>query len=645
MVWALPRPVDDLFVALAGGRDILAGRLGQPDDWAFTTHGRVWLDQNWGTHALLYLAYSALGESGLLIQKALMLVGTAGFLVLACRSRGIRFPAALLVAGAAIAAGRSYIDLRPNLTSIALTPLLLWMLYRTYSRRHGAWAATLVVWLWSNAHGGFVLGIALMALWTASCALETIRDAAPGRSRLWDRIWPLLAATGAAVLVAAVANPFGIANITHPLVVAREPIWRQIDEWRPLLASSATPFGTEWEFLIVVALWLGALLARTLGSVARRDGASRVMSLAVFDIASGVLVILMVLQARRFVPLAVLVLAPPIAMQLDAILAGARSRALLVAIAAALLVPPALLARPLVMRYRSDNPLYDRETMLQRMVVTSPFFPAKAAAFINANGLGGPALNAWEWEGFLRWQGTRLRFFAGSRAQQVYDAATYSEWLRLLNAEDSPPAALTALAVHLAIIPMTPRYNALLSALVYEEDSHWVFVYSDGLHVVLADTTWNGNAELVAAAAHGSLSYPSEGARALSVALCLASPASHARADAIRDALQNAVGTQPSGLAYAALGDLATTGRMPLQAAIAYFEAETQRLATIDSTGAGGAAVLEARQWAAAVLANLYRATGRIQDASHREAEARALTADLERLKTKWGWGDTPGFS
>jgi hypothetical protein len=192
---------------------------------------------------------------------------------------------------------------------------------------------------------------------------------------------------------------------------------------------------------------------------------------------------------------------------------------------------------------------------------------------------------------------------------------------------------------------MAPGYNALLSALVYADDPHWVFVYSDGVHVVLADAAWKGNAELVAAAARGSLLYPDEGARALSLALCLASPASHAGADAVRDALQNAAAVQPTGLAYAALGDLATSGRMSPQAAIGYFEAETQRLAAIDSSGAGGAAILEARQWAAAVLANLYRATGRVQNASHREAEARALTADIERLRTKWGWGDTPGFS
>ncbi|MBI3766959.1 MAG: hypothetical protein HY271_00525 [Deltaproteobacteria bacterium] len=646
MVWALPRPIDDFFVGLAGGRDILAGHLGQPDDWAFTTHGRVWLDQNWGTHLLSYLVYCGFGETGMLAEKALMLVATAAFLVLACGAREVGLPAGLLVAGGAIAAARSYIDLRPNLTSTMLTPLLLWVLYRTRSHPHVAWAASLVLWLWSNAHGGFVLGLALMVVWVASNALAVaVQEEASIRwPRVWARCWPMAAAASAAVLLAAFANPFGIANLTHSFVVVKEPVWRSIDEWRPLFTSAGTPFGTTWEFVVVVTLGLLAL-ERAARRAAHRRADSSATALLVFDIVAGALVVTMAVQARRFVPLAILVIAPPIAVQLDALLTGRRRPWPTVFVAAALLVPPVLLARPLVMRYRSDNPLYDRETMLQRMLVMSPFFPAKAADFVNANSIGGPVLNAWEWEGFLRWRGTRLRFLVGSRAQQVYDATTFAEQRRLLDADASPSAELATLDVHLALFPMTPGYNALLGALVYAEDAHWAYVYSDGLHVVLADTTWGGNAELVAAAERGALSYPDEETRALSRALYLASPASHADPEVIRDALLAAVAARPRGIAYACLGDLALSGRISAPAAIDYFETETRRLAAIDASGAGAAAGLEARHWAAVVLASLYRAAGRVQDADRRDAEASALAADVERLKVRWGWGDTPGFS
>jgi len=44
----------------------------------------------------------------------------------------------------------------------------------------------------------------------------------------------------AAVALAGFANPFGPANLTHPFVVT-DPVWRNVDEWRPLFTSAATP--------------------------------------------------------------------------------------------------------------------------------------------------------------------------------------------------------------------------------------------------------------------------------------------------------------------------------------------------------------------------------------------------------------------
>lgn len=646
MVWALPRPIDDLFVALAGGRDVVAGKLGTPDDWAFTTHGRVWLDQNWGTHWVTFLIWRAFGEGGLLAQKAVLLAATIAFLVLACRERGVAVPTALLVAGGAIAASRSYVDLRPNLTSIMLTPLLLWMLYRSRARPRFVWVAALVVWIWSNAHGGFVLGIALMALWAGSCAVAAAVGAADNRwSRASVACAPLVAATGAAVLCAAFANPFGVANLTHPLVVAREPIWRNVDEWRPLFTSARTPFGTVWEFVVVAVLWCAALLRRwsraDRGSPADGDPTGPF----VFDVAAGLLAAAMAIQARRFVPLAILVLAPPIASALDQVLAGRRRRTSLIAIALLLLVPPALLARPLVMRYRSDNPLYPPETLLARMVVTHPFFPENAVEFVNANGLGGPVFNAWAWEGFVRWHGTKLRFFAGSRAQQVYDVATYARSLRLLEGGEAVPAELESLGVHLAMIPLAPEFNALLGALVYRDDAHWTYLYNDGRHMVLADATWPENATRLAALRDGTLSYPDAAIGMLSRGLYLASPAAHARAEDARNALQDAVSVRPVGLAYAALGDVAMSGGMPLRDAIAFLEGERTRVGAAALESAGAADVLDAQRWLAMVLAGLYGRAGRPHDAQMSSREVAAVTTRRAELERHWGWGDTPGFS
>ncbi len=632
VVWALPRPIDDLFVALAGGRDIVAGRLGQPDDWAFTTHGRVWIDQNWGAHLATYLAYAAFGEIGLLVEKAGLLAAALAGIVFACRARGVGRAVALLAGGCAIAAGRSYIDLRPNLFSIVLTAVLLWTIARAPSRPSAPWIATLLVWIWSNVHGGFVLGLVLMALWTGSCAVTGARASGWPAAR---RCWPAAAATMAALVLAAVANPFGWTNVAQSFVVSAQPVWRNVDEWRPLFSSAATDFGSVWEFVAVGVLWCSAILHRLVRP--HDDDAA----LRLFDVASGVLAAAMALQARRFVPLAVLVLAPPIGVELDRVVYGRYRRPLTAALALASLVPVLLLARPVVFRYRADNPLYPPETLFERMIVATPFFPTGPVDFVNANGVGGRVLNAWAWEGYLRWRETRLQMLAGSRAQQVYDPDTYVESLRLLDGDESVPSRLAALDVHLAVFPLTPAYGGLLDALVYADDAHWTYLYDDGRHVVLADATAPATAPLVARVRDGTLTYPDDGVAAVTRALYLATPVAHAAPDEIRGALIAAVARRPIGLAYAALGDLAASGRMSIGDAIAFLAGESRRLAAVPSSGD----VLEARRWIATVLAGLDRQTGRASDAAARQRDVEALTAELGALRRRWGWGDTPGFS
>src|SRR5215831_19100513 len=86
--WAIPRPLGDLYLALAGGRDVLAGKLGRPDDWAFTTQGHVWVNSSWGADLFFALVYRVGGEWGLLCLKALLLSGLGFLVVAAARVRG-----------------------------------------------------------------------------------------------------------------------------------------------------------------------------------------------------------------------------------------------------------------------------------------------------------------------------------------------------------------------------------------------------------------------------------------------------------------------------------------------------------------------------------------------------------------------------
>ena len=228
-VWTVPRPTGDLYVALAAGRDIMNGKLGAEDDWCYTTKGRVWVNQNWGTHMLYYFFYQAFGglaeddpavdkgalggpaanevdpgETGLLVLKLLLLLTGATFLAFACHRRGAGWPVSLMVAGGIIAAGRSFIDLRPNLTTLMFVPVMLHMLFWTADKPRRIWWVMIVFGvIWANLHGGFFLGLLTMGFWALCMIVPGMFQEKLLRSMLWGLLWVLGIALLALLMCAA----------------------------------------------------------------------------------------------------------------------------------------------------------------------------------------------------------------------------------------------------------------------------------------------------------------------------------------------------------------------------------------------------------------------------------------------------------
>ncbi len=710
VVWAVYRPIGDLYVALAGGRDILAGKLGGPDDWAFTTHGRVWFNQNWGTHLLYYLCHVAGGEVGLLVLKAIMVGALALFVVQVARRRGAPAGAALIAAGGVLLACHGYVDLRPNLVTLVLTPLLLLVLYRTSRNAHWMWAAAALIGIWANMHGGFIFALGVAGLWVA-CRLVPAAITSGPVSAL-SRSWPLAAGLVLAVLLAAFVNPFGFQNITHPLTMGGEGLWRTVSEWKPIFVSVPVSFGRTSEFFVVlgalmgiwavrlfVDLWspresvsfrrvvmgLGSLgvsvvLAFLAGRVLPASGPSSkgavlqmqivfVAAVAVaitvvaaflralpalvgrrcrlqrpsgsqlgevlFDIVLTGVVVAMAVSARRFIPLAMVVMAPLIAMELTWALGPDRRSfpSFLTAGVIVLLTVP--FAHHLWLHYRSDNPTRPPATFFQRMVCIRNF-PVAAAAFLDANDIGGRVLNEWRWEGYLHWRRPQLKLFIGGRAQQVYDSRALQLWRAILK---GPSAAklLKAMDVPLVVIPpASPRYAKLFEHLIAGPDAHWAVVYYHDREAVLGDANSPPVRELIGRVVDGRASYPDPGAAAISRAMCLASPVLRTDVKQIAAAFvaANAVSPSPSG--YLSLGKISLRGAGEQRGIISYLHDEWRRLNQMDPRCADGIYILDSRKAVADVLSRVYRAQGRSEAAAEWAGQYKKICEETTKLAARW---------
>jgi len=638
VVWLVPRPIGDLYVALAAGRDIIStGRVAVPDTWAFTTEGRVWINQNWLTGVVYYLCHAACGETGLLLLKAAILVAIVFFIAMAARQRGVDWPLAFLAGGGMLLACRSYIDLRPNLSSLMFAPLVLWLLYRSGRHRRGIWiVAGVTGLLWANFHGGFIFGLGMMGLWAGCRILAAMMQ--DGFAKALRRQWREPATTVAAVVLAGVASPFGLTNLSHPLLVTGSSFWRYVPEWRPIFSLRPAPALTTWEFFIVLGvlvlsavLWLGRSGKRK--SNAQATG--RELGEFAFDAILGAVVIIMAFRSRRFIPLANIILAPTLAVLLHGVLRPRRHIAPSVVAASLILLPGLYYGVGLLRHYRSDNPVYAPESFLQRMIVRSFKFAPDAVDFINANKISGRVFNEWRWEGYLRWHCPQLRLFVGGRAQQVHDQQIVQLGEQIYLNKD-PAAILRKEGIHLVVVPIGHLANKALNILTYSRGAHWTYIYCDGVAVVLADARCPETRKLIKSVIAGQLKYPTAGIAALSLAKCLTSPASGADVKAAVEATKKANELQPTYVGYTSMGYLAFDRGYDKRKLIDYLEARRRSLAKMIPDRSGYLKVLRARSAAGRVLAALYRAIGLSSNAYDCDREVAKLDRQTRELVAKW---------
>ena len=324
LVWLTPRATGDTFMALAGGQDVLDGKLGQPDDWSFMTSGRVWVNQSWATGLIFYLAHMTAGGSGLVAIKAALIVVLAIFLVLTARQLGASLAVSVIVSAAILLVARHFIEIRPNLVGLTLVPVLTWILFTSRERPQRIWLAIVLVTLWAHLHGSFIFAIGMLGLWTVCNYAVLLRS--PGRADAWIQHWPLPLATVSA-LVLTVISPYGIANLTQPftlLLGSEGEVWPSpAIEMKSIFADGATQYtaGLREFFLILGFLAAPFLLWNYNNKLSIRpwpetkrfcNDVRLVFSLCLLGV-----VIIMSCYARRFVPIALLVSAPVLAFELQ----------------------------------------------------------------------------------------------------------------------------------------------------------------------------------------------------------------------------------------------------------------------------------------------------------------------------------------
>ncbi|CAN5279146.1 hypothetical protein BH11PSE4_BH11PSE4_22810 [soil metagenome] len=246
----LLRDPDTLWQITLGQWIVTHRAVPQTDIYSFTMQGQPWISTQWLAQVLYAQAWSIAGWAGPVVLAAGAIALTFALLAREL-TRRLSESAALIFVAAAITLTAAHLLARPHV--LAMPVMVAWVgsLIAAADRRGAPSFALLpLMVLWANLHGGFVLGLALIA----PIAVDAVWNAQRDARRALALRWALFAI---AAVVASCLTPYG----WNALLAARKILGlgealKLIGEWH------AVDFGHLGLFEICLLSMIGLVLLR-----------------------------------------------------------------------------------------------------------------------------------------------------------------------------------------------------------------------------------------------------------------------------------------------------------------------------------------------------------------------------------------------
>jgi hypothetical protein len=256
----------DLWGHVQYGKEVIRdGHLHPSTTWSYAVEGYPWINHENIAELLLAAADLAAGQTGLLLLKSMLTLLILGLPLWYAHSRGAGLLASAAVT-AILAFGISFHWLvRPHMLSYASAAVLIYLLSvgvpgvvavrpkQAFTGSRWLWLMPVVMCFWTNSHGGYLAGMAILMAWLGLDAIDLLLN----RDERLARVVCHHAMLFLACCVGCIINPYGLELHTWMLSSLGRPR-PEISEWAPLplFTVAGLPF---W----IIALTMVLCVVRT----------------------------------------------------------------------------------------------------------------------------------------------------------------------------------------------------------------------------------------------------------------------------------------------------------------------------------------------------------------------------------------------
>jgi hypothetical protein len=158
---------------LTGNLILQTGHVSTTDIFSFRTAGFPSFPHEWLSQVLFALAYDWLGPDGIVLLTSLVIMLTWGIVYRQAMRKSNSFFSALILLALAVAASQIHVLPRPHIFTYLLTAIWITLLESIDENKTRAWwMLPILMLLWVNLHGMFVLGMIIWAIYLVGDFLD-----------------------------------------------------------------------------------------------------------------------------------------------------------------------------------------------------------------------------------------------------------------------------------------------------------------------------------------------------------------------------------------------------------------------------------------------------------------------------------------
>jgi len=464
------------------------------DPFSVTMNGKAWYAWEWLYDGAFAGIHRWFGLNGVVFFTAVIIAATFGLTLRLSLRRGADLPVAAVLLAFSLGASMIHLFARPHVLSWLFTIVWFQLLDSSESvdgsdRGRRLWCLPVLMLLWANLHGGFVVGFVLLGLYLASYLIRCFRCGQEQMRRNIARRLQQLGVVTVVSLAASLVNPYGFRLHIHIYQYLSSPwLMNHIDEF-----LSPNFHGVAQQCFVLILLITVVALA-----VGRKPSLAHVLVL-LFAAYSG-------LYASRSLPVSSLLLTLVVAPLLtQAVGEGGTNPQLSSRLRASFSRWEAFGLRMASMELNLRGHIWPLAAVILGLLVCAQqgklgsykwmdahfdvkSFPVQASEVIAQRGIREPIFSPDSWGGYLIYRLYPQNTVFVDDRHDLYGEEFLKDYLKSVRLAPDWDSFLNDKRVHWVLAPAESSLANML-----EQTSQWNVVYRDGTAVLFErKTKWSG---------------------------------------------------------------------------------------------------------------------------------------------------------